>query len=122
MIPQNHTQPSNAWQVTRVHRFIDVVILNDKICYFAMKDGHCTSETFGEHMSNRQNYCNTDFIFGSPLLSEVCTKSSQPIGDDPIRISLCWMSHFIVFGFQLIFRNLHPKLRIPYRYPTDTLN
>ena len=54
-------------------------------------------------MSNRQNYCNTDFIFGSPLLSEVCTKSSQPIGDDPIRISLCWMSHFIVFSFELIF-------------------
>ena len=54
-----------------------------------------------------------NFLFGSPLLSEVCTKPSQPIRDDPIPIPLCWMSHFIVFSFQLIFRNLHPKLRIP---------
>ena len=54
-------------------------------------------------MSNRQNCCNTNFVFGSPLLSEVCTKPSQPIGDDPIPIPLCWMSHFIVFIFQLIF-------------------
>ena len=71
-------------------------------------------------MSNRQNYCNTNCVFGSPLLSEVCTKPSQPIGDDPIPIPLCWMSHFIVFSFQLIFRNLHSRLRIPHRYPTDT--
>ena len=71
-------------------------------------------------MSNRQNCCNTNFVFGSPLLSEVCTKPSQPIGDDPIPIPLCWMSHFIVFSFQLIFRNLHPKLQIHHPYPTDT--
>ena len=76
-------------------------------------------------MSNQHNYCNTNFVFGSPWFSKVCTKPSQPIGDDPIPIPLCWMSHFIVTSmFSVDFPKSAPQntdtLPIPYRYPTDT--
>ena len=34
-------------------------------------------------MSNKPNYCNTNFVFASPWTFRGCTKASQPIGDAP---------------------------------------